>query len=60
MDGGRERSAILKKGGKGREKNWKECSDRDGWRLRKKCNIEERREREKKMGKNAVTEAEGG
>jgi hypothetical protein len=38
----------LKKGGKGWEKNGKECSHRDGRGLRKKCNIEERRERERK------------
>jgi hypothetical protein len=41
----------LKKGEKGREKKWKECSDRDRWRLRKKCDFEERRERERKNGK---------
>jgi hypothetical protein len=54
MEGGGERSSILKKGWKGR-KNGKECSNIDGWRRRKKCNIEERREREKKNGENAAT-----
>ncbi len=50
MEGDGERSAILKKGWKGRKK-WKECSHRGGRRRSRKCNIEERMEREKKNGK---------
>jgi hypothetical protein len=60
MDGGRERGAILKKGGRGRKKwermqpqRWKEVEKEVQYR-RKEVMVE------KKMGKNAATEMEGG
>jgi hypothetical protein len=54
VEGGGERGAILKKGGKGREK-WEKMQPQRWKEVEKKCNIEERRERERKMGKNAAT-----